>query len=184
MISIPSCFDKHSLKLNDFTSHQNFLQQDYDDHFSAFMSTAPICPHCLGKLHKHDSFPRSFYCVLGKIQLVCRRVYCPHCGQTHRVLPSYIIPGYQILSDDADLLTALVLNDESCTVFSLDSLLSFSALYLFFNKIKHYFHPAIPSKSFYALFPFQNIGHYRRFITDFFRFQIFQLDIGCSHSLN
>lgn len=180
MISVDSCFDKHNLKSNDIFSYQNFLQDDYNANFSNFMSSSPTCPYCSGKLHKHDRFDRTFYCVLGKIHLVCRRVYCPHCGKTHRVLPSYIIPGHQISSDDADALLVLVSDRQPCTVFSLESLLSFSSVFLFFQKIKSYFHNALNTKSFYTLFPSQNSGHYRELLTDFFHFRIFQPDIGCN----
>ena len=179
MITVDSCFDKRNPKFQDLFSYQTLLQDDYNILFSNFMSSSPTCPFCSSKLHKHDSFNRTFYCALGKINIVCRRVYCPHCGKTHRVLPSYIIPGHQISSVDADTLLFLVGDRQSCTLFSLESLLSFSSIYLFFKKIKNYFHDALNAKSFYSLFPSQNNGLYRELVTDFFHFRIFQPDIGC-----
>ena len=184
MISVDSYFDKHNLKSNDIFSYQKFLQDDYNAIFSSFMSSSPTCPHCSGKLHKHDFFSRTFYCTLGKITLLLQRVYCPRCGKTHRVLPSYIIPAHQISLDSADCLLNLVANNKTCTVFSLDSLLSFSAIFLFFQKIKRYFHDALKEKSFYDLFQSQNIGLYRELLTDFFHFRIFQPDIGCCTPLD
>lgn len=178
MISIPSFLDASLYLLKDTISAQTSCQKDYDKHFAEFMASSPICPFCSNKLHRHDSFSRSFYCAFEKIKLNCRRVYCPHCKKTHRVLPSYIIPGHQILLDDATSLSKLVAQQKSCTLFSLQSGLSFSAVYRFFKKIICYFRHVLTPISFYDLFLSQRLHSYRQLLTDFFDFQIFQLGIG------
>lgn len=69
------------------------LQNEYDSCFSSFYhSTDNVCPDCGHRLKMHDSFVRKTFFGSFSAEIICRRVRCPHCGKTHRVVPSEIIP--------------------------------------------------------------------------------------------
>ena len=60
------------------------------------LSPLPRCPRCKkGKPHKHGLYRR--FCVDGfrTLRVPVRRYYCPACGVTVSLLPSFCVPRFQ-----------------------------------------------------------------------------------------
>lgn len=60
--------------------------------FLEWFSSGPCCPECSARLHRHGSVRRSIVLNAESVVFSVHRVRCPHCGKTHRVLPSFFIP--------------------------------------------------------------------------------------------
>ncbi|WP_423190759.1 DUF6431 domain-containing protein [Allobaculum mucilyticum] len=69
----------------------------------SFYGWSSCCPDCGHRLYRHDTCNRSVKTQSAQtvVSLTIHRVHCPHCGRTHRVLPLFVIPSFQICSDTA-----------------------------------------------------------------------------------
>ncbi len=177
MITVEIPFRNLTRKIDFSPSIQIVFQTEYDRAFIEFMSTSPPCPHCSAKLYRHDRCLRSFYFGAEKVSISIRRVRCPRCGKVHRILPSFIVPGFQICSMDADRLVLLAVSHSPFTGDFVESMISFSSAYRFLRKIRTRFHHVLHRlTSFASLFTFSadRQKHYRCLFPDFGPFLLFQ----------
>lgn len=166
------------LDTNNLEEIRRHFQEAYDQAFCQFMEQCPVCPHCQQPLYRHDSCSRRVKMPFLEIllNLTLRRVRCPHCGRTHRVLPSFIIPGFQICSQTAAEI--IQLHNAGKSVFShSDPLVDSSSAYRFLKKLKTRFSAVISLlRSFGDLFTCSAVkaGSYITIQPRFSHFSIFQ----------
>ena len=97
MITIGQPLNNDLIKNTDLdsTAIQYHLQSEYNQDYDHFMAGHPVCPDCGHRLYRHDTCNRSVKTQSAQtvVSLTIRRVHCPHCGRTHRVLPLFVIPA-------------------------------------------------------------------------------------------
>ena len=77
----------------------SFLQNDYDTMIENCNINKITCPHCghIGSLRRHGTYIRHIKISESiKIPLYIKRFKCTDCNHTHAILPSTIIPYFQI----------------------------------------------------------------------------------------
>lgn len=179
MISIPISSDNGLFKASiDPETIQSTLQRLYSDEFNRFMASGPCCPFCGCTLHRHDACSRRM--TVPHLQtiviLTIRRVYCPGCGTTHRVLPSFVIPGFQLSSCAADCILQLHAADESVSHLS-NAAVSSSCAYRFIRKLKTAFYGILHHTAKFNdlyLISSASVNSYLKIEPDFCLFQVFQ----------
>lgn len=153
------------------------LQSVYTQTFDSFMRSSPTCPYCSHRLYRHDARLHTVKCadLPVPVTLTIRRVRCPHCGRTHRVLPSFIIPRFQICDRTAAEILDLF-NKRKSVLHHSNGLIDASTPYRFINRILRRFrHVVSQLKQFWDLSTISasQYNSYRRIIPDLFNFPIF-----------
>lgn len=74
-------------------------QEDYDnfvDNVNLFKCTCPCCG-CVGGFNLHGVYTRRVFFSNGQEKLYVQRIRCVHCGSTHSLFPSCIVPYQRMM---------------------------------------------------------------------------------------
>ena len=180
MITIGQALNNDLLKNTDLdsTAIQYHLQSEYNQDYDHFMAGHPVCPDCGHRLYRHDTCNKSVKIQSAQTvaSLTIRRVHCPHCGRTHRVLPLFVIPSFQICSDTAAEIIQLHNSGKPVSKQS-NGLVDASTAYRFLNQMKKRFSAVLKRlRTFNDLFTCSavKIGPYLMISPGFLHFSIFQ----------
>ena len=83
------------------SSDKGYSQKDYEKSISSCnLHHIPCSCKMKGHFIKHGYYNRSVKTSDGYIPLSILRVHCKHCGRTHAILPSFLVPySRHLLSD-------------------------------------------------------------------------------------
>lgn len=74
----------------------------YYEHINQLDTSKLQCPKCLSisTCQRHAYYSRFFIHKSQKYELSILRVRCKHCSSTHALLPSFLLPYFQIVVED------------------------------------------------------------------------------------
>jgi len=86
-------------------SDKGFGQKDYEQYYKDAISSCnfyEVSCSCKMKGHfiKHGYYSRNVKTPVGYIYLHILRIRCKHCGRTHAILPSFVVPYSRHLLED------------------------------------------------------------------------------------
>lgn len=76
-----------------FNENNDNIQNKYDNSLKELEIKSMKCSCGLkGQYIKHSSYKRTFKVNGRKRCIYIQRIYCKHCGRTHAILPSFLVP--------------------------------------------------------------------------------------------